>query len=151
MKLKKAVYIMAALVLALVLAACGADGEEKAVNEFRELMKQEQDILSQNSALWEKVFMAADKGMTLQEDGKNYGDFLLKTIDSTKDQFTADELSLLQKEAEKVRDIENKLIALEEKYPAAAQKPWTAQWACPQTAACRPSPPLKARIWTAMT
>ena len=113
---------MAALVLALVLAACGADGEEKAVNEFRELMKQEQDILSQNSALWEKVFMAADKGMTLQEDGKNYGDFLLKTIDSTKDQFTADELSLLQKEAEKVRDIENKLIALEEKYPAAAQK-----------------------------
>ena len=53
MKLKKAVYIMAALVLALVLAACGADGEEKAVNEFRELMKQEQDILSQNSALWE--------------------------------------------------------------------------------------------------
>ena len=122
MKLKKAVYIMAALVLALVLAACGADGEEKAVNEFRELMKQEQDILSQNSALWEKVFMAADKGMTLQEDGKNYGDFLLKTIDSTKDQFTADELSLLQKEAEKVRDIENKLIALEEKYPAAAQK-----------------------------
>ena len=105
MKLKKAVYIMAALVLALVLAACGADGEEKAVNEFRELMKQEQDILSQNSALWEKVFMAADKGMTLQEDGKNYGDFLLKTIDSTKDQFTADELSLLQKEAEKVRDI----------------------------------------------
>ncbi len=84
MKLKKAVYIMAALVLALVLAACGADGEEKAVNEFRELMKQEQDILSQNSALWEKVFMAADKGMTLQEDGKNYGDFLLKTIDSTR-------------------------------------------------------------------
>ena len=67
MKLKKAVYIMAALVLALVFAACGADGEEKAVNEFRELMKQEQDILSQNSALWEKVFMAADKGMTLQE------------------------------------------------------------------------------------
>ena len=60
--------------------------------------------------------------MTLQEDGKNYGDFLLKTIDSTKDQFTADELSLLQKEAENVRDIENKLIALEEKYPAAAQK-----------------------------
>ena len=80
MKLKKAVYIMAALVLALVLASCGADGEEKAVNEFRELMKQEQDILSQNSVLWEKVFMAADKGMTLQEDGKNYGDFLLNEV-----------------------------------------------------------------------
>ena len=122
MKLKKAVYIMAALVLALVLAACGADGEEKAVNEFRELMKQEQDILSQNSALWEKVFMAADKGMTLQEDGKNYGDFLLSTIESAKDQFTADEMNLLQGEAEKIRDIENQLTLIEEKYPEAAQQ-----------------------------
>ena len=122
MKLKKAVYIMAALVLALVLASCGADGEEKAVNEFRELMKQEQDILSQNSALWEKVFMAADKGMTLQEDGKNYGDFLLDTIDSAKDQFTADELKLIRSEAEKIRDIESKLTMLEEKYPEAAQQ-----------------------------
>ena len=25
--------------------------------------------------------MAADKGMTMQEDGKNYGDFLLDTIE----------------------------------------------------------------------
>ena len=96
MKLKKAVYIMAALVLALVLAACGADGEEKAVNEFRELMKQEQDILSQNSALWEKVFMAADKGMTLQEDGKNYGDFLLDTVEVAKEQFTDKEYEWLK-------------------------------------------------------
>ncbi len=28
--------------------------------------------------------MAADKGMTMQEDGKNYGDFLLSTIESAK-------------------------------------------------------------------
>ena len=42
-------------------------------------------------SLWEKVFLAADKGMTLQEDGKNYGDFLLDTIESAKDKFTADE------------------------------------------------------------
>ena len=40
--------------------------------------------------------MAADKGMTMQEDGKNYGEFLLDTIEGAKDQFTADELKLLQ-------------------------------------------------------
>ena len=122
MKLKKAVYIMAALVLALVLAACGADGEEKAVNEFRELMKQEQDILSQNSALWEKVFMAADKGMTMQEDGKNYGDFLLDTVEAAKEQFTDKEYEWLKESATEISNIENKLTELEEKYPEIMQK-----------------------------
>ena len=69
-------------------------------------MAQENAILSANTELWEKVFMAADKGMTMQEDGKNYGDFLLKTIDGIKDQFSADELKLLNKGAEEIQEIE---------------------------------------------
>ena len=122
--------------IALSLAACGATGGDKtdgtssepknaeeAVAMYNDLMAQENDILSENTELWEKVFMAADKGMTLQEDGKNYGDFLLSTIESTKDQFTADEMNLLQGEAEKIRDIENQLTLIEEKYPEAAQQP----------------------------
>ena len=96
--------------------------EDEAIAMHKELMAQENAILSENTALWEKVFMAADKGMTMQEDGKNYGDFLLKTIEAAKDQFTADELKLLQGEAEKIRDIENKLAMLEEKYPDIIQK-----------------------------
>ena len=31
-----------------------------------------------------KSFIAADKGMTMQEDGKNYGEFLLDTIEDPK-------------------------------------------------------------------
>ena len=58
----------------------------------------------------------------MMEDGKNYGDFLLETINAAKDQFSADELKLLQSEAEKIRDIGNKLAALEEKYPEIMQK-----------------------------
>ena len=89
---------------------------------YNDLMAQENDILSENTELWDKVFMAADKGMTMQEDGKNYGDFLLSTIESAKDQFTADELKLLKEGAEKIRDIETKLTMIEEKYPEAAQE-----------------------------
>ena len=127
-----------ALLLALMmlsLAACGAKGGDKmdgmgsepknaeeAVAMHKDLMAQENAILSENTALWEKVFMAADKGMTMQEDGKNYGDFLLSTIESAKDQFTVDELKLLQGDAEKIRDIENKLTMIEKKYPEAAQQ-----------------------------
>ena len=131
--------LLALLLLALMmlsLTACGtkngdkADGmssepknAEEAVAMHKDLMAQENAILSENTALWEKVFMAADKGMTMQEDGKNYGDFLLSTIESAKDQFTADEMNLLQGEAEKIRDIENQLTLIEEKYPEAAQQP----------------------------
>ena len=130
--------LLALLLLALMmlsLTACGtksgdkADGmssepknAEEAVAMHKDLMAQENAILSENTALWEKVFMAADKGMTRQEDGKNYGDFLLSTIESAKDQFTADELKLIQGEAEKIRDIETKLTMIEEKYPEAAQE-----------------------------
>ena len=130
--------LLALLLLALMmlsLTACGTkngdktDGmssepknAEEAVAMHKDLMEQENTILSENTALWEKVFMAADKGMTMQEDGKNYGDFLLSTIESAKDQFTADELKLLKEGAEKIRDIETQLTMIEEKYPEAAQE-----------------------------
>ena len=95
---------------------------EEALALHKKLMEQENTILSQNTALWEKVFMAADKGMTLQEDGKNYGEFLLDTIEGAKDQFTDEEYEMLKEAAEKIREIENKLTMIEKKYPEAAQQ-----------------------------
>ena len=130
--------ILALLLTALMvlsLAACATKGGDKmdgmssepknaeeAVAMHKELMAQENAILSENTALWEKVFIAADKGMTMQENGKNYGEFLLDTIEGSKDQFTEDELKLLKEAAEKIREIENKLTMIEKKYPEAAQQ-----------------------------
>lgn len=135
MHTKKLMTLLLAAVLVLSLAACGAKGgdhiggmdnepknAEEAAAMHKELTAQEAAILTGNTALLEKVFMAADKGKIMMEDGKNYGDFLLETINAAKDQFSADELKLLQGEAEKIRDIGNKLAALEEKYPDIVQK-----------------------------
>ena len=135
MHTKKLMTLLLAVVLVLSLAACGAKGgdhmdgmdnepknAEEAAAMHKELTAQEAAILAENTALWKKVFMAADKGKIMMEDGKNYGDFLLETINAAKDQFSADELKLLQSEAEKIRDIGNKLAALEEKYPEIVQK-----------------------------
>lgn len=135
MNTKKLMTLLLAVVLVLSLAACGAKGgdhmdgmdnepknAEEAAAMHKELTAQEAAILVENTALWEKVFMAADKGKIMMEDGKNYGAFLLETINAAKDQFSADELKLLQSEAEKIRDIGNKLAALEEKYPEIMQK-----------------------------
>ena len=124
----KFLALMLLALLALSLAACGgedggtgASGEPKNAQEaakvYSDLMDQENAIFSENTALWEKVFLAADKGMAMLEDGKNYGDFLLNTIESIQDQFTAEELELLRGEAKKISDIENQLTALEEKFP----------------------------------
>ena len=137
-RMNTASRLLALLLTALMvlsLAACGTKGGDKtdgtssepknaeeAVAMYNDLMAQENDILSENTELWEKVYMSADKGMALQEDGKNYGDFLLSTIESAKDQFTTDEMNLLQGEAEKIRDIENQLTLIEEKYPEVAQQ-----------------------------
>lgn len=102
------------------------DGEPKSPEEaaamYKKLMEEEKAILDENPALWEKVFMAADKGMVLIEDGKNYGEFLLDTIESAKDKFTADELKLLKADAEKIRAIEMKLTKLVNKYPELSDK-----------------------------
>ena len=130
----KFLALMLLALMALSLAACGgedggtgASGEPKNAQEaakvYSDLMDQENAIFSENTALWEKVFLAADKGMAMLEDGKNYGDFLLSTIESIQDQFTAEELELLRGEAKKISDIENKLTALEEKFPDVAQEP----------------------------
>ena len=120
--------------MALSLAACGAQGSDSmdAMNQepknakealamHKTLMEQENTILSENTELWDKVFMAADKGMAMLEDGKNYGDFLLDTIEDAKEQFTAQEYELLKKSAEEISNIENRLTMIEEKYPEVMQ------------------------------
>lgn len=128
-KMKKMMMLAVAAVLMLSLAACSGKSSDKepgnleeAVTMYQELMEQENEIFAKNKKLWEKVFMEADKGMTLQEDGKNYGEFLLDTIESAKDKFTEDELKTLKSDAEEIKKIEEKLTMLEEKYPEVAEK-----------------------------
>ena len=142
MNAKKILALMLCAMMLLSLAACGAKdndkqadmsgdgsamtGEPKTAEEalalHKELLERENALLSENAELWEKVFMAADKGMTMQEDGKNYGDFLLDTVEAAKEQFSDKEYEWLKESATEISNIENKLTELEEKYPEIMQK-----------------------------
>ena len=142
MNAKKILALLLGAMMLLSLAACGAKdndkqadmsgdgsamtGEPKSAEEalalHKELLERENALLSENAELWEKVFMAADKGMTMQEDGKNYGDFLLDTVEAAKEQFTDKEYEWLKESATEISNIENKLTELEEKYPEIMQK-----------------------------
>lgn len=90
---------------------------------YQALMAQENDILGEDSALWEKVFLSIDKDSQTLDEGADYGDYLLKAIEGAKEQFTADELARLNAAAEKIKQIEEKLTALEGKYPDCATQP----------------------------
>ena len=142
MNAKKILALMLGAMMLLSLAACGAKdndkqadmsgdgsamtGEPKTAEEalalHKELLEREYALLSDNSELWEKVFMEADKGMAMIEDGKNYGDFLLDTVEAAKEQFTDKEYEWLKESATEISNIENRLTELEEKYPESMQK-----------------------------
>jgi thiol-disulfide isomerase/thioredoxin/predicted small lipoprotein YifL len=142
MNAKKILALLLGAMMLLALAACGAKDDDKAADMngnntemtgeaknaeealamHKELMAQENALLSEKTELWEKVFMAADKGMTMQEDGKNYGDFLLKTIEDAEEEFSDEEYEWLKEAATEIGNIENKLTALEEKYPEIVQQ-----------------------------
>ena len=142
MNAKKILALMLCTMMLLSLAACGAKDndkqadmsgggsamtseaktDEEALTLHKELLERENALLSENAELWEKVFMAADKGMTMQEDGKNYGDFLLDTVEAAKEQFTDKEYAWLKESATEISNIENRLTELEEKYPEIMQK-----------------------------
>ena len=137
MKFKKFTALLLAALLVLSLAACGTKDNDKkadmssndsamtdepknaeeALALHKKLLEQENGILSENTELWEKVFMEADKGMVMIEDGKNYGEFLLDTVEAAKEQFTDKEYTWLKESATEISNIENKLTALEETYP----------------------------------
>ena len=99
------------------------DNTETAMALHQKLTEAENAILTENKELWEKVFLAADKGSAMIEDGSNYGDFLLKTIEDAKGQFSEEELKTLREGAEKIQKIEGKLTILEQKYPESGAKP----------------------------
>ena len=142
MNAKKILALLLGAMMLLSLAACGAKGndkqadmsgggsamtsepktDEEALTLHKELLEQENAILSENTELWEKVFMEADKGMAMIEDGKNYGDFLLDTVEAAKEQFTDKEYEWLKESTTEISNIENKLTELEKKYPEMMQK-----------------------------
>ena len=142
MNAKKILALLLGAMMLLSLAACGAKGSDKqadmsgggsamtsepktaeeALTLHKELLEQENAILSENAELWEKVYMEADKGMAMIEDGKNYGDFLLDTVEAAKEQFTDKEYEWLKESATEISNIENKLTELEKKYPEIMQK-----------------------------
>ena len=125
MKIHRIAALSLSLVLAFSLAACGqgassassasSSAASSAAAESKteeQLLAEENEILSANDALWEKVFASMDKNVTETTISANYGDFLRSAVEKAKDQFSDEEYKTLTADAEKIRDIENQIAAL---------------------------------------
>ena len=129
--MKRIAAILTSMVLVFSLAACGsqqagtAAGSEAAsaaqtseaasaaqTKTEEQLLAEENDILTANDELWEKVFASMDKNVTQTTLNNNYGDFLMDAVDNAKDQFTEEEYASLKADADKIREIENQITAL---------------------------------------
>ena len=107
MKLNRVTALFLGLVLAFSLAACGqgassastaSSSASSAAAEGKteeQLLADENEILSANDALWEKVFSSMDKNVTETTLSTNYGDFLLSAVEKAKDQFSDEEYKKL--------------------------------------------------------
>ena len=125
MKLNRVTALLLSLVLAFSLAACGqgassassasSSSASSAAAESKteeQLLAEENEILSANDALWEKVFASMDKNVTETTISANYGDFLRSAVEKAKDQFSDEEYKTLTADAEKIRAIEEQIAAL---------------------------------------
>ena len=89
MNKKKWIKLGLTVLLAFSLTACGtkdsgnadqsnsavtmtaeAENAQEALSMYKKLMDQENEILSENTDLWEKVYMEADKGSAMLENRK---------------------------------------------------------------------------------
>lgn len=128
---KKYTVILTLLCLTLLLPACSPSSSEPvktsesmpvrdleaAKQKYEELLAKEDAILQDNQQLWEKVFASADKASVVSEPEENYGDFLLKTIERGKANFTSDELERIKQEAQKIKELDAEVIDLKKQYP----------------------------------
>ena len=112
MKIHRIAALLLSLVLAFSLAACGqgassassasSSSASSAAAESKteeQLLAEENEILSANDALWEKVFASMDKNVTETTISANYGDFLLSAVEKAKDQFSDEEYKTLTADA----------------------------------------------------
>ena len=134
MKIHRIAALSLSLVLAFSLAACGqgassassasSSAASSAAAESKteeQLLAEENEILSANDALWEKVFASMDKNVTETTISANYGDFLLSAVEKAKDQFSDEEYKTLTADAEKIRAIEEQIAALVAKFKAVVE------------------------------
>ncbi len=142
--LQKLSTLLFALVLTFSLAACGqaqngnkpaapskSESSEKPADsaktgeiiedlkaQIEKLTQEENAIFDSHKELWDKVFMKMDKQVAPLIDKENFSyvdDTLLKTINDNIKDFTEEEVKILKADAEKIRELENKIDELTKK------------------------------------
>ena len=134
--MKKAMIGIACL--ALTLTACGnqkpaeaptqaptsvqeAATEAQSPKTVQDYLDEENAILAQDKALWEKVFASMSKNVSDDTLSSNYGDVLLAAVEGIKDELSDEEYQTLKGHAQKIHDLEEEISALPTEEAAPSQ------------------------------
>lgn len=82
--------------------------------DFNALLEKENDIISAHVDIWNKMFelIPQDEGTYKGENGQSYDDFLREKLNSVKNSLKEDEIKTLQKDIEKIAEIERQMDEL---------------------------------------
>ena len=143
MNMKRIFALAFAVLMVLALAACGTKNNDKMGGHERQRLRHDwrtekrrgsarhaqgadgagkRASCRRTPSFGKRSSWRPTRAWPCMEDGKNYGDFLLDTVEAAKEQFTDKEYEWLKESATEISNIENKLTELEEKYPEVMQK-----------------------------
>lgn len=87
--------------------------------QISDLLNKENDIITAHQDLWDTVFNNIDKEEAKSSTETNYGKFLASQLEKVADQFTEDEIGLLNTDVEEITNIEEQMFALADQRDAA--------------------------------
>lgn len=90
-----------------------AESVEELNERANALFAQENEIFDAHAELWDRVFAYADKETVSANKDTSYADLLTIFINSGRDTFTDDELATLTTDVESIRELEDKILELQ--------------------------------------
>lgn len=125
--MKRWIGILLIFAMTLSLGACGLQGgntndetaslsDEKLNEKIDEKIAEINDLLEGNAELWNRLFENSDAAPDLLSDDTLYSWYFSEQVKANIELFSADELKLLERDIEKIKEIENDLAVLNKEH-----------------------------------
>lgn len=118
MKLKRILALVLSAILLLAAASCSKKEDEMTAeeiqNEMNALYDEENELFATHADQWEIVFANVDKEAAMNNTD-DYVTFIKKNIEACGDLLTDEDRAILDKDVERIAEIEDEITALSEK------------------------------------
>ena len=137
MKLKKILALTMAALMLLTVVSCSKKDDtasaEEMQNRMNELYDEENALFAEHADQWNIVFSNIDKEAAMNNTD-DYATFIKKNIEACADLLSDDDRAILNKDAERIAEIEEEIMTLSEKLGTSDMNPGSANTVFPSFA-----------------